>query len=122
MKVFATNVRRRIAELALSHADVARRAGLDARRFGHYVTGLREPDFQTLLRIAKVLGTTPDALLGVGDPIGQLSDDQKARQQISAACEALAGPVLQVLLVQVSALAVATRDDDGPKGKGRRRN
>lgn len=35
------------------------------RRYFHYVSGAREPDLATLVKISKALGTTPDALLGV---------------------------------------------------------
>lgn len=65
MDLFAANLRSRAAALALSHAEIARRAGLNERRYAHYVSGAREPDLATLVKIAKVLGTTPDSLLGV---------------------------------------------------------
>lgn len=55
-------------DLGLSDAEVARRAGLSARRYGNYVQGLREPDLATLVRISRALQTTPDALLGVESP------------------------------------------------------
>jgi transcriptional regulator with XRE-family HTH domain len=47
----------------LSDAEVARRAGLAERRYGHYVRGAREPDLQTLLRICTALDVTPNDLL-----------------------------------------------------------
>src|SRR5262245_9456786 len=65
MDIFAKNLRKRASELRLSNAEVGRRAGLTERRYGNYVTGRREPDLATLVRIANVLGTTPNALLGV---------------------------------------------------------
>jgi transcriptional regulator with XRE-family HTH domain len=43
--------------------EVARRAGLAERRYGHYVRGAREPDFQTLTRICAALDVTPNDLL-----------------------------------------------------------
>lgn len=60
-------LRARAMALGLSDAEVARRSGLDARRYGHYVRGLHEPDLTTLVRIAGVLETTPDGLL-ISDP------------------------------------------------------
>ncbi|MFG1424389.1 helix-turn-helix domain-containing protein [Roseixanthobacter liquoris] len=65
MDLFAANIRARAAQLGISNAEAARRAGLNERRYAHYISGAREPDLATLVRIAKALGTTPDALLGV---------------------------------------------------------
>ncbi|QRG08695.1 helix-turn-helix transcriptional regulator [Xanthobacter dioxanivorans] len=65
MDLFAANLRARAAALHLSNAEAARRAGLNERRYFHYVSGAREPDLATLVKISKALGTTPDALLGV---------------------------------------------------------
>lgn len=65
MERFARNLRERADELQLSHAEIARRCGLTERRFGHYVTGQREPDLATLVKICSTLGTTPNVLLGV---------------------------------------------------------
>ena len=53
----------RAAELGLSGAEVARRAGLTATRYGHYLQDIREPDLATLIRICRVLGLRPDVLL-----------------------------------------------------------
>lgn len=66
MGPFATNLRTRAEELGLSNAEVARRAGLSERRYGNYVSGRREPDLATLVRIAQVLDSTPDQLLSFG--------------------------------------------------------
>jgi transcriptional regulator with XRE-family HTH domain len=67
MQVLGDQLRRRAKELDLTDAEVARRAGLSPRRYGNYVTADREPDLQTLVRICRVLGTTPDRLLGFDD-------------------------------------------------------
>ncbi|WP_247896466.1 helix-turn-helix domain-containing protein [Azospirillum argentinense] len=61
-------LRARAEELGLSDTEVARRSGLDVGRYGNYVRGAREPDFQTFLRICRVLLTTPNAILGVEEP------------------------------------------------------
>ncbi|NYZ14813.1 helix-turn-helix transcriptional regulator [Azospirillum sp. RWY-5-1] len=63
MEGLGDRLRVRALALGLSDAEVARRSGLDSRRYGHYVRGLHEPDLGTLVRIAEVLGTTPDGLL-----------------------------------------------------------
>jgi transcriptional regulator with XRE-family HTH domain len=63
MQQFGINLRRRARELDLTDAEVARRAGISERRYGFYVTGDREPDLATLVRIAEVLQATVDRLL-----------------------------------------------------------
>lgn len=60
-------LRERAKELGLTDTDVARRAGLDVGRYGNYSRGSREPDLATLVRISRVLQTTPNALLGVDE-------------------------------------------------------
>ena len=103
MDVFATKLRERAAQLGISNAEVARRAGLSERRYGHYVSGVREPD---LLTIAMTLGTTPDVLLGVVDakPSSQRQDLQ---DRILSALAALPEDDLQTLAIQIEALAAA---------------
>jgi transcriptional regulator with XRE-family HTH domain len=63
MDLFAKRLRERARQLELTDAEVARRAGLSERRYGHYVRGARQPDFQTLVRICAALDTTPNDLL-----------------------------------------------------------
>ncbi|MFG1433027.1 helix-turn-helix transcriptional regulator [Xanthobacter sp. V2C-8] len=88
MDLFAANLRARAAALNLSHAEAARRAGLNERRYFHYVSGAREPDLATLVKIAKTLGTTPDALLGVTrepqDPIAPTERSLLIDRMVSA--------------------------------------
>lgn len=64
MQVLPSRLKARARELGLSDADVARRAGLTERRYGHYVTGTRRPDYETLLRLCNVLDTSPNEVLG----------------------------------------------------------
>ena len=106
MDVFATKLRERAAQLGISNAEVARRAGLSERRYGHYVSGVREPDLRTLLTIAATLGTTPDALLGVTDPRPP-SLRQGVQDRILSALAALPVDDLQTLAIQIEALASA---------------
>lgn len=63
MELFSQRLRQRARELALSDAEVARRAGLSERRYSYYAKGEREPNLATLVRICEVLAVTPDALL-----------------------------------------------------------
>jgi transcriptional regulator with XRE-family HTH domain len=63
MDLFAKRLRERARQLELKDAEVARRAGLSERRYGHYVRGVREPDLATLTRICAALDLTPNDLL-----------------------------------------------------------
>lgn len=58
--------------LGISQAEAARRCHMSPQRFGNYVTGKRPPDIHSIIRIADVLQTTPDALLGIS---GQIDDE-----------------------------------------------
>lgn len=87
MDLFAENLRKRAVELGISHAEVARRADLSERRYGNYVSGRREPDLATLVRIARVLKTTPNVLLGFDDAQSEGSDALTAK--IGSAVSAL---------------------------------
>lgn len=69
MELFTKRLRERARQLGLADAEVARRAGLAERRYGHYARGTREPDFATLLRICTVLDTTPNDLLLAGQMV-----------------------------------------------------
>jgi transcriptional regulator with XRE-family HTH domain len=76
MSVFATRLRQRARQLHLPDAEIAHRAGLSERRYGHYVRGLREPDFATFLRICTALGLTPNELLLPAEPRHQSVHDR----------------------------------------------
>lgn len=97
-------MRERAAELGISNAEVARRSGLTERRYSNYVTGIREPDLNTLVRISAVLMTTPDVLLGVNEHKAQEARMQLMDRLLSAA-ESLSEPDLKVAILQVEALS-----------------
>jgi len=63
MDLLAKRLRERARQLNLSDAEVARRAGLSERRYGHYVRNTHEPDCATLQRICAALDITPNDLL-----------------------------------------------------------
>lgn len=114
MLPFTSNLRRRAEALGLSNAEVARRAGLSERRYANYVAGTREPDLATLLRIAKVLGVTPDPLLGANEvepDAGSLLHDR-----LILAARTLNESDLEGLVVQAEALA-KLRSTDRPVPK-----
>lgn len=108
MELFATNLRRRAEALGISNAEAARRVGLSERRYGNYISGRREPDLATLVRIAAVLETSPDRLLSFGD-VGDPSPEAIVRERIAAAANALPADDLERLSIMVGALAEARR-------------
>lgn len=109
MVLFASNLRRRAEELGISNAEVARRVGLSERRYAHYVSGKREPDLVTLVRIAEVLGTTPNWLLGIegGDVISTATSILQDRLQVAA--NAMNDQVLEIIVTQAEAVASMQR-------------
>jgi predicted transcriptional regulator len=56
MEIFGKRLRERATQLGISNAETARRIGLDERRYGHYVSGRREPNLMILKRISGRIG------------------------------------------------------------------
>lgn len=104
MQVLGQRLRLRAKELGFSNAEVARRAGLSERRYGFYVTGDREPDLSTLLRICKVLATSPNFLLGISEDGKEGSSRGALFERLRTASRALSDHDLQFLTVQTEAL------------------
>jgi transcriptional regulator with XRE-family HTH domain len=105
MDLFASRLRQRAKQLEISHAEVARRCGLSERRYGHYVSGIREPDLATLVRISQGLETTPDALLGVSEDKTKQSRRSVLRDRLLSAINGLRDQDLELAVVQIEALA-----------------
>jgi transcriptional regulator with XRE-family HTH domain len=104
MQVLGQKLRSRAKELGFSNAEVARRAGLSERRYGFYVTGDREPDLSTLLRICKVLATTPNILLGISEDGKEGSSRGGLIERLRTAGRAVSEHDLQTLVIQAEAL------------------
>lgn len=104
MDALAKALRRRAEELGLSHAVVARRVGISERRYAHYVAGRNEPDLATLVRIAQVLQTTPNELLGFG-PDAKRSKRSLLRDRLNAAVGTLGDRELELIVTQAEAVA-----------------
>ncbi len=102
MEPFASNLRKRAEELGISNAEAARRIGLSERRYGNYVSGRREPDLATLVRIAAVLETSPNRLLSFGQ---EEAAPAGPKQRIVSATNILPDRDLETLAVMVEALA-----------------
>lgn len=104
MEVLSRNLRRRAKELGLSDAEVARRAGLSERRYGHYVAGTREPDFATFLRICEVLVVRPDELLLPEEVTAEKALREKALERIQAALSTLDEREINLAIRLISAI------------------
>ncbi|QRY70599.1 helix-turn-helix domain-containing protein (plasmid) [Ensifer sp. PDNC004] len=110
METFALNLKRRAEQLGISNAEVARRAGLSDRRYGNYVSGVREPDLSTLVRIADVLGSSVDELLGVNPTDNTIRTiEEQFQDRITVALKALKSEDLQRLVLMIEALASAPK-------------
>jgi len=107
---FATRLRQRAEALGLTATEVAHRAGINPRRYAHYVNGAREPDLGTLRDISAALETTTDALL---DPDWasprQNADLREAILRIRAACLGLSLREARFLAELAGSVAVASR-------------
>ncbi|CAL4869328.1 hypothetical protein MMA231_03620 (plasmid) [Asticcacaulis sp. MM231] len=101
MKVLGENLKLRAKELKLTDTAVAERAGLDPRRYSHYATGDRDPDFGTLIGISKALLTTPNALLGVPN-----AESNPRIKRLVNTCANLGDDHLDTLIAVAESLAV----------------
>jgi len=110
---FGRRLRAVAISLDLSDSEVARRAGLSERRYGHYVTGAREPDFATLLRICSVLQCSPNELLG-WDGLPKPKGREPSLRRLQAAANHLSASQLEMVVTQIEALART-----GPRARGR---
>ena len=104
METLARELRGRARALGLSDAEVARRAGLGERRYGHYVSGTREPNLSTLLKICDVLDATPNDLLGRGGKARAASGRERLEKRLGAAATILDNGALAVAVKQIEAL------------------
>ena len=108
MEGIGDRLKARAAELGLSGAEVARRAGLTATRYGHYLQDIREPDLATLVRICRVLGLRPDVLLAY-DQADPGSDALLAkRAAVAAYVDVLDAASLDLVLLVAQAIAATT--------------
>ncbi len=93
MQGLGKRLRDRAAALGLTDSEVARRLQLSQARYHNYVADTAEPDYATLVRICRVLSTTPDFVLGFAVPPAAEGDDL-LRSRLAAAGSVLEGEVL----------------------------
>ena len=115
MDMFGSRLRQRAKELGISNSEAARRAGLTERRYGHYIAGNREPDLATLVRIAKVLGSSPNWLLGVEDENDPVTSASIMLDRLAFAARAMTVEDLELMTVQAEAI-VKLRSTAGDEG------
>lgn len=109
MDVFAQRLKERAQQLGISDRQAARLCGLEERRYAHYAGGRREPDLETLVRIASSLSTTPNWLLGL-DAEGKRPTKRSAMlDRLTAAAAHMTDEELRVSTVQAEALGKARR-------------
>lgn len=108
MEGLGNRLRVRAAELGLSGAEVARRAGLTATRYGHYLSDYREPDLATLVRICRVLGFRPDELLAYDQHGADATGLLAKRAAVAAYLDVLDAGSLDLALPVVQAIAATT--------------
>lgn len=111
MEAFGKNLSKRAADLGMSNAQAARLVGLSERRFANYITGDREPDLATLVRMAQGLKTTPDELLGVsvGGAKGKATKRTALVDRLMIATDRLSERDLELTVIQTEAVAALRR-------------
>ncbi|MCW9044876.1 MAG: helix-turn-helix transcriptional regulator [Alphaproteobacteria bacterium] len=113
MKEFGKHLRDRARALGMTDADVARQAGLSEPRYGHYVRGAREPNLELLCKISRVLGVSPNDLLGFEK---NQSDDEARNQQIwriNTALNSLSLKDLELSVLLIEAVLKSRLPDKG---------
>lgn len=115
MQGFGQRLRARAQALGLSDAEVARRSGLSEQRYGNYVRGAHEPDLETLVTIARTLGSTLDSLL-LGSQADQGLDPERAslETRLISASRALDLADLKIAVGQIELAAQHRRTDRSP--------
>ncbi|MEG3619772.1 helix-turn-helix transcriptional regulator [Magnetovibrio sp. PR-2] len=113
---FGNRLRARAQDLGLSDAEVARRLELSQTRYSNYVNNIREPDYQTLLRICGVLKTSPNILLGYEEYKAPKSK-QKQIDKINSAISAMPIEALELVAPAVDAIAKTCKTKASKKSK-----
>lgn len=102
-----------IEKVGLSQKDIATNLGLSQQRFNYYVTGRREPDADTLSKIADYFDVTTDYLIGrKGKKKASPSEDGLAKllqeplmDEIYRAALQLSPEARRIILAQIEAVS-----------------
>lgn len=105
MKALSERLKQRAKALGLPDAEVARRAGLSERRYGNYVSGIRQPDYDTLIRICTVLAITPNEALGWSSCASVSDERDRLMNNLKSITSTLADRDLRVAVSVIEALA-----------------
>ena len=95
--------------MGLSDSEIARRLGLSQARYYNYVSDTAEPDLGTLVRICRVLGTSPDEVLLFAGEIAPRTASVIARERVASAAAALEGEALAYAADLVEAMLMVQR-------------
>ncbi|KIN79619.1 helix-turn-helix domain-containing protein [Sulfitobacter mediterraneus] len=114
MKVFAKRLKERALQLGISNSQAARLCDLDERRYSNYANDQREPDLMTLAKIARVLDTSVDHLLGLTDA-SPMNRRTLLLERLTIAAGTLPEDQLETVVKQTEALAIPR-----PKKPGRK--
>jgi len=108
METFAKNLKERAEQLDVPNAEIARRIGVSERRYAHYTRGDREPDLATLVRIAALLRTSTDELLGAIEPV-QPTRRGILQEKLLAAIDGLADRDFALFVAMAESAATFSR-------------
>ncbi|MBI4923343.1 MAG: helix-turn-helix transcriptional regulator [Devosia nanyangense] len=107
MDMFAKRLKERAAQLGISDREAARQCGLEERRYAHYAGNRREPDLDTLVRIANGLGTTPNWLLGLDGEGKRPTKRTALLERLATAAREFSDEELRISVIQAEALVRA---------------
>ena len=114
MKIFAKRLKERASQLGISNSQAARLCDLDERRYSNYANDQREPDLMTLAKIARVLDTSGDHLLGLTD---DKPTDRRSLllERLTVSATSLPEDQLETVVMQTEALAIPRPKKPGKK-------
>ena len=74
--MFSDRLKRLIVDSGKTQKDVSSELLMSQQRFNYYVLGKREPDYATLVNIAKYFGVTTDYLIGASDTVRPITTSE----------------------------------------------
>lgn len=105
MKTLSERLKERARALGLADAEVARRSGLSERRYGNYVSGIRQPDYDTLMRICATLAISPNEALGWSDIVSIAGERERLLANLTAVTSAMSDSELKVAVALLDTLS-----------------